>query len=34
MTEAILPTLFLRFAFGLRKRLNDCSAEQETVGGR
>ena len=32
MTEAILPTVFLRFVFGLRKTLNHCSAEQETVG--
>ena len=32
MTEAILPIVFLRFVSGFRKTLNDCSAEQETVG--
>ena len=28
------PMVFLRFVFGLRKTLNDCSAEQETVGAK
>ena len=32
MTEEFLTMILLRFVFGLRKILNDCSAEQHTVG--